>query len=161
MQYDAALLAKRIGNAYTLLDHPYLMEVVKNLDVCIEVSLTANLATQLNFDLHSHPMSAMMANNIQMVISPDNPAFWNSKITDDFYLAFVFVAAREHGLNVIKKLALNSLEYSGMNDVELRESVEAFVAKYKIWLHNTNVTLTEPIMAIEKRKLEWLGRELN
>lgn len=134
------------------------MELVKNLDVCIEVSLTANLAMQLNFDLHSHPMSVMMANNIQMVISPENSAFWNSTITDDFYLAFVFVAARDHGLSVIKKLILNSLEYSGMNDVELKESVEAWLSKYEKWLQNTDNTLTESDMAGEKKKLEWLGK---
>ena len=137
------------------------MEVVKNLDVCIEVSLTANLATQLSFDLHSHPMSVMMANNIQMVISPENPAFWNSTMTDDFYLAFVFVAARDHGLKVVKKLILNSLEYSSMNDTELKESVEAWLSKYEKWLHYTDSILTESKMADERKKLEWLGKKLN
>lgn len=137
------------------------MEMVKNLDVCIEVSLTANLATRLSFDLHSHPMSVMMANNIQMVISPENQAFWDSTITDDFYLAFVFVAARDHGLTVVKKLILNSLEYSSMNDDELKESMEAWVSKYEKWLQETDKTLSESKMTGDKEKLEWLGKKFN
>ncbi|XP_055296967.1 adenosine deaminase 2-A-like [Sitodiplosis mosellana] len=157
--YDAVMLAKRIGHAYTLPKHPYLMELAKKRDVCIEVSLTADLATKLNFDLHSHPMSEMLANNVQMVITPKNPAFQDSTMTDDFYLAFVYVAAQEHDLSVLKKLILNSFKYSGMNNEELTEAVEAWVSKYMKWLKETNQTLSATKMKDDRRKLEWLKLE--
>lgn len=51
-----------------------------------------------------------------MIISSDDPCFWEAlPLTDDFYAAFMGLASAHADLRTLKKLALNSFRYSAMN----------------------------------------------
>lgn len=127
---DAVLLGtKRIGHGYGLLKHPKVLELVKANDIAIEVNPISNQVLALVDDYRNHPASVFMANNISMVISSDDSAFWEATpLSHDFYMAFLGIASRHADLRVLKKFAMNSIQYSAMNDVEK----EAAFAKWQI-----------------------------
>lgn len=72
-----------------------------------------------------------MAKNVSIVVSSDDPSFWEvSPLTHDFYITFLGIASRHSDLRVLKKLAINSIQYSSMNDLE---KSEAFVKWQTKW----------------------------
>lgn len=117
---DAVLLgSKRIGHGYSLLKHPKILELVKAKDIAIEVNPISNQVLRLVDDYRNHPASVFLAQNIPIVISSDDPSFWEvTPLSHDFYMAFLGVASRHADLRVLKKFAINSIKYSSLNDVE-------------------------------------------
>lgn len=52
-----------------------------------------------------------MAENMPMIISNDDPGFWNAKgLSYDFYYAYMSFAPVSAGLRTLKQLALNSIK---------------------------------------------------
>lgn len=127
---DAVLLGtKRIGHGYSLLKHPKVVELVKSKDIAIEVNPVSNQVLRLIDDYRNHPASVFLANNIPVVISSDDPSFWEvTPLSHDFYMAFLGIASRHADLRVLKKFAMNSIKYSSINDNEK----EAAFAKWEV-----------------------------
>jgi adenosine deaminase CECR1 len=49
--------------------------------------------------------------------SSDDPSFWGAlPLTHDFYFAFLGIASAKQDLRTIKKLVLNSFEFSSLNE---------------------------------------------
>jgi adenosine deaminase CECR1 len=129
---DAILLgAKRIGHAYALPKHPLLMkEVIKN-DIGLEVNVISNAVLSLVRDVRNHPLSIFLANDMPVVLSSDDPGAWEADpLTDDFYVAFMGVASKQSDLRMLKKLALNSLQYSALSGEEKTNAFEKFNRKW-------------------------------
>lgn len=133
---DAIILGtKRIGHAYALLKHPLVLEEVKNSNICIEVSLVSNNVLGLVRDVRNHPLASFIALGLPVVISSDDPGFWESDpLSTDFYVAFVGAASRSHDLRLLKQLALNSIQYSSLNVNKKRMAFRIFEAKWKTFV---------------------------
>ncbi|XP_075984021.1 adenosine deaminase-like [Anticarsia gemmatalis] len=112
--YDAiALGTKRIGHGYSIIKHPVLMREIKKKDIALEVNVVSNSVLKLVSDVRNHPLAAMLALDLPVVLSSDDPGLWEAEpLSHDFYVAFVGVASKHADLRVLKKLALNSLYYS-------------------------------------------------
>lgn len=115
---DAILLGtKRIGHGYALLKHPGLLQIVQQRDIPVEVNVVSNAVLSLVHDVRNHPLATYLALDIPVVLSSDDPsAFRVDPLSHDFYLAFMGVASRRHDLRLLKKLALNSIKYSALDD---------------------------------------------
>lgn len=86
-------------------------------------------------DLRNHPASIFFANNTPMVISSDDPSFFEATpLTDDFYQAFVGIANSRSDLRTLKKLATNSIKYSLLNDAEKVEAVQKWSRRWDIFV---------------------------
>lgn len=105
------------------------MDLIKSNDIAVEVNPVSNQVLKLVDDYRNHPASVMLAQNIPVVISSDDPSFWEATpLSHDFYMAFLGIASRHSDLRVLKKFAMNSIQYSGLNE---REKTDAF-AKWEI-----------------------------
>lgn len=109
--FDAILLnSTRIGHAYSLYKHPILLNLVKERRICIEVCPISNQVLRLVTDMRNHPANFYVSQNLPMVISSDDPGFWNAKgVSYDFYYALMSLTSAETGLSYLKQLVLNSL----------------------------------------------------
>lgn len=122
---------RRIGHGYGLAKHPKLIELIKERNVTIEINPVSNQVLKLVDDFRNHPASILMAQNVQIVISSDDPSFWEvSKLSHDFYMAFLGIASRHSDLRTLKKFALNSLVYSAMNATEQSNALVKWQIKW-------------------------------
>jgi adenosine deaminase CECR1 len=84
----------------------------------------SNLLLGYTTDLRNHPVRYMLARGIQASISSDDPGFFGYEgVTMDFLMTFV---AWELNLRDLKKLSLNGINYSSLNEERkrhLRENV--------------------------------------
>lgn len=105
------------------------MELIKSKDIAVEVNPISNQVLKLVDDIRNHPANVLLAQNIPVVISSDDMALWEvSPLTHDFYYAFLGIASRHSDLRLLKKFAMNSIQYSALNDTE---KIDAF-AKWQI-----------------------------
>ncbi|XP_037953886.1 adenosine deaminase 2-like [Teleopsis dalmanni] len=123
---DAILLnTTRIGHGFALIKHPVLMKTVKERGIGIEVTPISNQVLDLIWDLRNHPAGYFLADDMPIVISNDDPGFWNAKgLSYDFYYAIMSLAPNYSGLKTLKSLVWNSLKYSALNDVELTDAID-------------------------------------
>lgn len=117
----------RIIFSYALLKHPKIMELVRKRGIAIEIAPISNQVLNLVRDLRNHPASALFSENYPVVVSNDDPGLWGAKaLSYDFYEAFVGMMSRESDLRALKKLAINSIEYSSLRTNEKTRAL-------KIW----------------------------
>lgn len=126
---DAYLLkAKRVGHGYNLYMFPELLEKYKKADIALEVCPISNIRLGYVSDLRQHPMTEYMKRGIPVVISSDDPIFFENKsLTDDW---FAIIMSFDLGIREIKQLSLNSVLYSG---VSKREKIQLLNAWEKQW----------------------------
>lgn len=117
---DAILLGtKRIGHGFSLVKHPLLLEIVKDRKIAIEVNPISNQVLQLVGDYRNHPCAHFFSDNYPVVISSDDPSFWRATpLSHDFYIAFLGIASAHSDIRLLKRLALNSIEYSSLDPLK-------------------------------------------
>ena len=80
--------AKRIGHGTNLYKDPLLMSYVMNERIPIEVCLSSNLQTNIDYDNYeSHPLSIYMDNRLRTTICTDNRLMSNTTVTKELYIA--------------------------------------------------------------------------
>ncbi|KAJ8688306.1 hypothetical protein QAD02_024101, partial [Eretmocerus hayati] len=130
---DAVLLnAKRIGHGYALLKHPRLMELVKERGIAIEMSPISNQVLRLVRDLRNHPASYFFAQDLPLVVCNDDPGFWGAiGLSHDFYEAFLGIMSSRADLRALKQLALNSIRYSSLDEIERERLTEIWTRRWR------------------------------
>lgn len=120
---DAILLGtKRIGHGYALLKHPVLMQRVRDEAIVLEVSPISNQVLKLVEDIRNHPGAVFGATAMPMVVTNDDPTYWDAKgVSYDWYMAFMGMANRHSDLRYLKMLALNSIYHSGLRSGEITQ----------------------------------------
>lgn len=109
--------SRRIGHAFALAKHPFLIKEVIKRNIALEVNVVSNSVLKLVEDVRNHPLASFLAQDLPVVLSSDDPGIWEAEpLSHDFYVAFLGVASRHADLRVLKKLALNSLYYSTISD---------------------------------------------
>ncbi|KAH8307296.1 hypothetical protein KR044_009187 [Drosophila immigrans] len=133
---DAVLMGtKRIGHGFALAKHPMVMEMVKSLDIAVEVCPISNQVLQLGRDYHNHPAAMLIANGVPIVISSDDPSFWwATPLTHDFYYAFLGIAPFHADLRFLKKIAMNSLRYSALAKEDKKKAFEKWQKQWDKWI---------------------------
>ncbi|XP_052843916.1 adenosine deaminase 2 [Drosophila gunungcola] len=133
---DAILLgSKRIGHGFALTKHPMVMRMAKLLDIAIEVCPVSNQVLQLGVDYRNHPAALLLAANVPVVISSDDPSFWRcAPLSHDFYFAFLGIAPMKADLRFLKSLAINSIRYSALEGEEKRLGYAKWEKLWDKWI---------------------------
>lgn len=70
---DALLLkSKRIGHGFALARHPYIMERMKQENVCLEVCPISNEILGLTPRMNGHAVYNLLANDVHCTVNSDN-----------------------------------------------------------------------------------------
>ncbi|XP_034951981.1 adenosine deaminase AGSA-like [Chelonus insularis] len=135
---DAILLnTTRIGHGYAVVKHPEVLEIVKQRNIPIEVCPISNQVLGLVKDLRNHPANILFASNFPVVVSNDDPGLWGSKaLSYDFYEAFMGMMSREADIRALKQLAINSIDYSSMNDYQKVVAKDIWSQKWNKFVNN-------------------------
>ncbi len=136
--YDAILLnSKRLGHGFQLWLHPYLMEVVRDKDICVEACPISNLLLGYTIDLRNHPIRYMLTKGIQVSISSDDPGFFGyDGVTMDYAYAAL---AWELDLKDLKKMSLNGIVYSSVSEEKKKDLLNnVFPQKWNEFINYIN-----------------------
>ena len=80
-------------------------------------------------------MAILIQEGFPVVIASDDPGIWGAKgLSHDFYQAFMALASKTMDLRLLKKFALNSLNYTTLNEDNKNKCLNMFNAKW-----NSNV----------------------
>lgn len=124
---DALLLgSKRIGHGFALPRHPFIMEQMKQHNICVEVCPISNEILGLTPRISGHSVYNLLANNVHCTVSTDNGTLFRSRLSHDFYQ--VLAGKADMTLHGLRQLIEWSLEHSCM-DAKEREKV------HTAWLH--------------------------
>ncbi|PGH27124.1 hypothetical protein AJ80_01080 [Polytolypa hystricis UAMH7299] len=115
--FDAILLdSKRIGHGYALPRHPKLMELCRERGIALEICPISNEVLHLCSSIQGHVLPTLLANSVPCTINSDNPAYFSSSLSHDFYqVMFAFDSMTLFGWKV---LAEWSIEHSCLETEE-------------------------------------------
>lgn len=128
------LNAKRIAHALNLIYFPNFQNEIINKDIAVELCPISNQALGYIRDFRTHPGINYLRSGIQCTINSDDPAIFQSNgLTDDFFAAYI---SWYLDLASIKKLALNSITYSGFNSSEIQNLKGKFDTNWNNYIKN-------------------------
>lgn len=135
---DAVLLnASRLAHALSVPKHPEALRLAKERNIAIEVCPISNQVLMFVADMRNHPAVSLIARNYPVVIGNDDPGLWGATgISYDFYMVFMAMTSEGAGLEALKKLALNSVVYSNMDDSEKEDALRVFEHEWQGFIRN-------------------------
>ena len=123
LYFSVLMGSKRIGHGLGFWKHPRLMEILKQNKIPIEICVLSNKLLGYTPDLREHPGQLFLKQGIPITLSPDDPGlFGYNDFTLDWFMTFMSWSGLE--LRHLHDFALNSLVYSGLDDVEKKEVIE-------------------------------------
>ena len=135
--YDTVIepiASKRIGHGFNLFRFPTVLEQVKKKKIALEICPISNQVLRYINDLRMHPGSEYINRGVPVVLSSDDPSIFGYQgLTYDFYEAYM---AWGFDLRTLKKLARNSLEYSGMDEEEKSKAIAQWEKAWYKWIHD-------------------------
>ncbi|GFS03190.1 adenosine deaminase CECR1 [Elysia marginata] len=133
---DAVLLnATRIGHGFAVLKHPKVMEAIRKQGIVIEVQPVSNQVLGFVNDLRAHPGAVLIANNDRITISSDDFGAWGAlPLSHDFYMAFMGLGSTKDDIRLLKQLAINSIKFSTMTEVEKVDAMEKWQLRWTTFI---------------------------
>lgn len=143
-QVDALTLeAIRIGHGLTLHKHPALLKLVKEKKIPIEVCPLSNKVLKFVGNTADHPSIKLKEALVDLIICSDDPAFWRaSPVSHDFYEALMGIASPWEALDILNQWAKNSIDASGMSDIEKKAAHTRREKLYVIFIDETYDLMT-------------------
>lgn len=139
---DAVLLnTSRIGHGLALQKHPEVLEVVKERGIAIEITPISKQVLKFVDDLRNHPAVGLISRGYPVVVGNDDPGLWDaSGLSFDFYVVIMAMTSEDAGLEVLKQLALNSIQYSAMQETEKNVAFKVFEEQWKRYIDDFIMT---------------------
>ena len=121
--YETILLsASRIGHGYGFIKHPYLLTLLKERQIAMEICVVSNQMLGFSPDIRNHPAQHFLRFGIPIVLGADDAgSFGYDNFTVDWYEAFM---AWGLDLEDLRTIARNSLLYSGLNEVDKKAAIK-------------------------------------
>ena len=120
---DAILFdTRRIGHAYSLYKHPFLIELVKEKDILVECCPLSNEILHLTANIMGHPLPALLSRGVHVAIGNDDPAILGYDevgLTHDFWQ--VLQAFESTGLEGLGSMGEDSVRLSAFAPDQVAE----------------------------------------
>lgn len=141
---DAILLnATRIAHSLSLHKHPIAMKLIKQLDIAIEITPISNQVLMFINDFRNHPATGLIADGYSLVIGNDDPGVWGAVgVSYDWYMVFMAMTSQNAGLEFLKKIAINSFNYSSMDQLEKVRALQLFEHQWQRFIRQMNLKET-------------------
>lgn len=122
------LKAKRIAHAVNLFYFPEEEKQLIENDIMIELCPLSNQGLGYVPDLRLHPGLGYLQRGIQASLGSDDPAFFKTNnLTDDFFAVYL---AWNLNLASVKKLIINSINYSGQAELTKQKHLDIFNSRW-------------------------------
>jgi len=132
---DAYLLgATRVGHGMNLYRYPDLLKKYADKEICLEACLISNQTLGYVKDLRLHPATEYLKRGVTVALCSDDPVCqeWE-QLTDDFAAAII---AWKLNISDVKQLCINSIMYSGVDQVQKRELIASWKKAWEIFVKN-------------------------
>jgi adenosine deaminase CECR1 len=130
------LNARRVGHGLNLFYFPALERNFIRRRVPLEICPVSNQALRFVGDLRLHPANGYLRKGVTCVLSSDDPGiFGNDGLSYDFWEALL---AWELELIDLKRLCLNSIDFSAMTPAEKRLARRRWEAKWAAFIRDLN-----------------------
>lgn len=78
--------ATRIGHGIRSIEDPTVIDLLKEREVTLEVSVTSNLYTGAAPSLEAHPLPRLMAAGVRVTINSDDPAIFDTTLSREYQI---------------------------------------------------------------------------
>ncbi|KAL4472248.1 hypothetical protein ABPG72_013881 [Tetrahymena utriculariae] len=122
---------KRIGHGINLAQHSYLLEKIKNEEICLEICPVSNQILKYIDDIRLHPIKTFINYGVKVSINSDDPGlFGYNGVSMDFF--FVSIGT-QLDYKDLKLCVYNSIQYSFLSVQQKRIAWQELEKKFQIW----------------------------
>lgn len=99
----------RIAHGFRAIDHPDIISLVKDRNICFDIALTSNLYTGVVNSIIEHPVGRLISSGVPVTIGTDDPTILDTTLDKEYELLIsTFGLSDELVMDVMN----NSLKYS-------------------------------------------------
>lgn len=107
-------------------------------------------------DYRNHPAAIYFSDDYPVVISSDDPSFWEtSPLSHDFYQAFLGIASAHQDLRLLRQLAWNSLKYSVLTDKERQQALNMYERKWNQFINDILIEYQNTATTTHHHNIIW------
>lgn len=123
-----ALNAIRIGHGVRCLEDPELVAELRARQIPLEVNPTSNVCLHVAPSFAEHPLPRLMAEGLYVTVNSDDPALFNTTLTDEYLLA-----AQHFGFDqaAIQKLVMNAAQASLLPEEQRQKLIQRVQAGFE------------------------------
>ena len=74
----------RLGHGVRSIEDPQLVELIKELDIVLEICPTSNIATKIYKNYEEHPVKKLFDQNVKITVNSDDPPFFNTSVAGEY-----------------------------------------------------------------------------
>jgi adenosine deaminase len=93
--------ADRIGHGTSAIKSPFVLDLLRKNDICVEVCPISNRLTGAVAENESHPVSVFINNHVPFVICSDNPSIHSSNLSQDYFEFYRETSSFSHIENML------------------------------------------------------------
>ena len=101
--------AQRIGHGVRSIENSYVIRMIREHGVTLEVCPTSNLQTGVERRIWQHPLPDLLALNVQVTLNTDDPSISDTTLTDEYMTVMLAMGVT---LEQIKRTILMAIEGS-------------------------------------------------
>jgi adenosine deaminase len=101
--------AQRIGHGVRSIENSYVIQMIREREVTLEVCPTSNLQTGVERRIWQHPLPDLLALNVPVTLNTDDPSISDTTLTDEYMTVMLAMGIT---LEQIKRTILTAIEGS-------------------------------------------------
>ena len=117
--------AERIGHGVNAIHDPSVIDLLRERDVHLEVSVTSNVALKVVPDVASHPLPRLIEAGLSVGVNTDDPAYFSTTLNDELLLVASTFGLGRAGLVELQRSAFRA---SSLPDERKRAEIDALDA---------------------------------